>query len=88
MHLSSIIQGDVAPIKLSQAKPMVVVDESPKQSNEEKFKLPKFKLSVSPNSEVKVSESKANMVKEVIETAIQAVGNHRAKVKVDVELLD
>ena len=88
MHLSSIIQGDVTPIKLSQAELMAVVDEVPKKSNEEKFVLPKLKLPVAINKEGKSDESKANTVKDVIESAIQAVGNRRAKVKVEVELLD
>ena len=45
MNVSSVIQGDVEPIKLSQAEPMMVVEDVPKMSNEEKFKLPRLKLS-------------------------------------------
>ena len=90
MHVSSIIQGDVVPVKLSQAEPMSVVLDSKKVSDE-KFKLPKFKLPIN----VKKHESSLNdgvrpssEVGEMIQNVVEAVGNRRAKITMEVELLD
>ena len=47
MKLSEIIQGDVEPVKLSQAAPMEIVDEVKESNLADKFKLDKLKLPIS-----------------------------------------
>ena len=91
MHLSSIIQGDVLPIKLSQAEPMHVVEEPKSVPVENKFHLGKLKL---PVSTVKIDQNaekvQTNMqsVSDVIANAVKSVGSRRAKLTIEVELLD
>ena len=91
MHLSEIIQGDVEPIKLSQVQSMEVVEAPKTISNEDKFKLPKFVLPVNVKNDIESKECKRNEkfneVHDVLETAIKAIGSHKAKVTVQVELL-
>ena len=88
MHMSSIIQRDVTPIKLSQEEPMAVVKEVQKSLMRKIFKLPKFKLPIQSSKVEENAEGNTQNVREVIEGAIKAVSNRHAKIQVDVELLD
>ena len=91
MRASNIIQQGVENIKLSEAEPMVLVSEPSKVSNCEKFKLPKLKLPVGNSENIEKDEAKETCmsnVSEMIEFAIRAVGNRKAKLTFQVELLD
>ena len=85
--LSKIIQGDVPIVKLSEAAPMEVVEKPKIQSNEEIFKLDKLVL---PKSHGKGDESneRSKAISTIIENAVSVVGNRRAKVTINIELLD
>ena len=89
LEASSIIQGEIVPIKLSQSEPMMVVDVPQSVSNEQKFKMEKLDLAKLVKSDVKEKTGgTVNTVTNVVESAIQAVGNRRAKLTIHVELLD
>ena len=53
-HVSKIVQEGVQNIKLSEAAPMEVIEEVSKPNNDDKFKLPKFKLPVSGKKDAAV----------------------------------
>ena len=88
MSVSSIIQGDVQPFKLSQAEGMQVVQEDKPISNQEKFMLPKFELPVMSKKHEEAEGDSIIQVSNVIESAVQAVGNRKAKITVQVEMLE
>ena len=71
-------------MKLSQAEPMQIVD-APSKSDEEIFKLDRL---VIPKSGEKSEDSKeiGARVANVIENAINAIGNRHAKLTLNVEL--
>ena len=92
MHASGIIQGEVKPIKLSEATLMEIV-ESPKiVPSEEKCKLEKLELPISKNEYKETCENDdkiiAKNVSDVIQSAVNAVGKRHAKLTIEVELLD
>ena len=88
MKASSIIQGDVPPVLLSQAKAMEVV-ESPKEVNlEEKFKLPKFELPCKTSIVSEEGASCSKNVSEIVEGVIRAVGNRKVKLKIELEFVE
>ena len=94
MALSSIVQGNVNEVKLSQSEPMQVVDDVKSVSNEEKCKLPKLVLPVKMSTVTKNCECKANSneqavaVGNLVESAVHAIGNRRAKVTIEVQLME
>ena len=77
---------------MSEAEPMVIVESPPEVSNEEKFKLEKLDLPIkvknSDENHVEQDKGLEHKVLNMIELAIKAVGNHKAKVTIEVELLD
>ena len=91
MVVSEIIQGHEPQRKLSEAPCMEIVELPEEVSVEEKFRLEPLKLpSVSNVSEnTSESESKSNEdVGEIIQNAIKAVSTRKAKLKIEVELMD
>ena len=91
MAVSKIIQGDVCEKKLSEAPEMEVVEQPKELSNDEKFKLKPLKLPVivhNPQAESDVTEKSNEDVGSIIQKAIKAVGARKAKLKIEVELLD
>ena len=91
MGLSNIIQGSHNVPNLSQAEPMMVVNEPKKVSDEEKFKLPELQLvsTVCKKSEGdREIECSRQNVGEIIENTIKAIGNRKAKLTIHVELDD
>ena len=94
MDASAIIQGDILEPKLSQAEPMEVVYDESKVTNGQKFKLPKFELPVKCKKQetcierIEKDSTKSCQIASVIESAINAVGNRKAKLTIEVELLD
>ena len=72
----------------SQAEAMEVVDAPKPVSNDQKFKLPKFVLLMNKDKVKNKQESyegaRADDVSNVIDLAIKAVGNRKAKVIVQV----
>ena len=87
MDLSSVIQNGVRDIKLSQADHMEVMEVSKDVSVDEKFKLPKLKLPIS-SQESEEGDAKSENVTEIIQNTIKAVGNRRARLTIEVELMD
>ena len=87
-----IIQGEVIPIKLSEASPMEIVESPKSVTLEEKCKLEKFKLPIDTIECKESGESDdkdiAKNVSDVIQSAVNAVGKRRAKLTIEVELLD
>ena len=89
MGASSVIQGDLKPKKLSEADQMQIVESPNIAPNEKKFSLPKLVFNNSDRIEEKVDEpEKTGEINDLIETAVRAVGNRKAKVTVQVELMD
>ena len=92
MHASAIIQGEVKEVKLSQSEPMMIVEDKKPINNDDKFKLPKLQLPVKTPGVVKIEESNkscnAKQISDIVETAIQSVGKRKAKLTIQVELLD
>ena len=93
MHLSSIIQGTVEEVKLSQAEPMPVVECPKVVCEEEKCKLPKFVLPVITQKHEKTVECEpkanetASEIGHIVESAVNAIGNRKAKLTIEVEFM-
>ena len=80
MNVSSIIQTDVKPIKLSKTAPTEIVVALKVVSNEEKCQLPKLVLSINDKSSSnEVKKSKGEQVASVIESTIKAVGDPKSE---------
>ena len=83
MEASSIIQGEVQPVKLSQADPMVVVELPKLESNEEKIKLETFELPVITKNDSKIDKSEhVEEVSQIVEMTMQSVDNCKVKVTI------
>ena len=93
MDARAIIQGDILEPKLSQAEPMEVVYDVSKVTNGQKFKLPKFELPMKCKKQktcierIEKDSTKSCQIASVIESAINAVDNRKAKLTIEVELL-
>ena len=90
MHVSKIIQEDIAVVKLSEAILMQVLKVP---TLDEKCKLELLKLA-KIESKHDVGDSKGeghealnSIVPEIIEGVLSSIGSRRAKVKLEVELL-
>ena len=94
MSLSEIIQGDVPVVKLSQAPPLEIVDAPKVATLEEKCALPKLVLSQeSCGKGLDVSEPETALctegaVGDLLKSTMNVVGNRKAKLTIQVELLD
>ena len=94
MNVSLIIQNDKDSVKLSEASPMEVVPGPSKKDDHEVFKLKPFKLPICEGNEGKrddvdrKSETMKQGICNVIEAAMKSVGKRRAKVTVEVELIE
>ena len=90
MRVSSVIQGDVPPIKLSEASPMEIVQVPKPISNEEKCKLERLELpiQVEKSNKIELEEgSSGENVGNIVKSTVDAIGNRKAKVTIHVELL-
>ena len=92
MRASGIIQGEIAPIRLSQAAPMEVVYPDKIVGNEEKFKLEKLLLPINvktknENEESNIEDMSRN-VTSLINSAVQSVGQRKAKITIEVEFTE
>ena len=90
MHVSSVIQGDVKPIKLSEAEPMEVVQDVKVPSIEDRCKLERLVLPIKTENRKELVENEqcASEVTNIIKSAVSAVGSWKAKLTIHVELLD
>ena len=89
MHASSIIQGEVKPIKLSEASPMEIVESPKSVPLEEKCKLERLTLPISKTEYKENCENEDKIIEknvsDVIQSAVSAVGKHRAKLSIEVK---
>ena len=91
MNASSIIQKGVKEMKISEAAPMEVVETPSVVKDEDKFKLPKFKLLIASKSDVNgkgPNTAVSDSVGQLVENAIRAVGNRKDKITLEVELME
>ena len=87
MEVSKIIQGDVKPIKLSEAAPMEIVESPKVVSLEDKCKLEKIELPIKLQETSEThQDGLCNEVNSVIHSAIEVVGDCKATVTIQVEL--
>ena len=73
MSVSSIVQGDIPPIKLSEAAPMEVVQYHKEKPLEEKCKLDKLVLPIQVQKQGKSEESVASNIGHIVELAVKSV---------------
>ena len=89
MHVSSIIQRDVEPIKLYQAPVMEIVHDNENVSNDEKFKLPKLQMPVTIKKNVEIHENEVDAmsreVSNIIQTTAKSIGDRKAKLTIQLE---
>ena len=92
MNLSEIVQGDVKEVKLSQADQMQIVEPPKALSDYQKFSLPKLILPVQAEdvegAEGNQEISNSGQISEILKSAIKAVGGRKAKITMEVELLE
>ena len=86
MHLSNMLQGGVHERKLSEAPPMQVVEDVKNISIEEKFKLPKLVINKCDKSEQELGNS--TEISNIIESSISAVGDRKAKLMFQIEIVE
>ena len=86
IHLSNILQGGVHERKLSEAPPIQVVEDVKNISIEEKFNLPKWVINQCDKSEQELGNS--TEISNIIESAISAVGDRKAKLMFQIEIVD
>ena len=87
MEVSKIIQEDIKPIKLSEASPMEIVESPKKVTLEDRCKLEKLVLPIKVEKTQESGETEiCNKVSTIINSAIEAVGDRKAKLTIQVEL--
>ena len=84
--MSKILQGVDNVVKLSQVEPMQIVHDVKNISIEEKFKLPK--LVIAKSNAKDETKNECNKIGEIIKSAMEAVGDRKAKITFQIELLD
>ena len=94
MSLSEIIQRDVPVVKLSQAAPMEIIEPPEVPTLEGKYAIQRFKLPIksNDNSDSKTDQETENcsegVIRDIIKSTLNVVSNRKAKLTIQVELLD